>query len=688
MASCLLEWLRGRFRKRAQSYGFPADPSLPKPDKVVVVRTGQELNVGLAFAWGTFGTVHRVEGTVNGADAVVKLPRVHRLSFHVGDVLLLNEVDDENRVCRREEMLQEEAKVHQSLHDCRGVVPWLCNVRAWIGGVQVRGMALQKMDGTLRQLWTHSNSAQLNVNQNRCNSIRLAGILGSAVNILWALDRMHECGFCHMDITPENLLWSEAHCQLYLADFGSAARRPGFTAQALQDLPETANIRGSYALAFRGVWRVLRQLYDQFHYSSFVRFYLRDETPSDKKVELPLADRRLDYFALVIILRNLLGQKGFVAGRHDSYPEGEARTIPNSFDPPRREEPWGRADPTWPSLLEARVQLRALTDGLEALALQPEHELKQNQGDAFLDDALRRSLQDWQPAESRERLRRLQELDLWRGRLGPGPSGPLVFWHRDSSGTAVDIMSFELGELGDQPQYLVHEAKKELAARLGCLPPQIKLWALLRPRFESLEEEEVFPGMRVEQLDSPSLRVEVMPVEQLEKGIGFEVSEHFMTTSYEEVWYLLNSRHVHPDCISLRDLIDAGSGPCRAALENKADPNQIGDWRWRDPNRAGHYGDGRGTTPLTYAAKKTPYASDNRGWFRHENAKAMEMMQMLLEAGAEVNMVDANGDTPLSLVQCQLEKWCDQPQMYATFRETRSLLCEAGADPTLLTVSV
>ncbi|CAE7804916.1 unnamed protein product, partial [Symbiodinium sp. CCMP2456] len=581
---------------------------LPTPSSAEVVGTGEVLKVGTAFARGTFGTVHPVEGKVNGADAVVKLPRVHRLPFHVNDVLLLNEVDDEKRVRRREEMLQEEAKVLQFLRDCRGVVPWLCNIRAWIGGVQVTGMALQKMDGTLRQLWTHSNSAQLNVNQNRCNSIRLAGILGSAVDILWALGRMRECGFCHMDITPENLLWSEAHCQLYLADFGSARRRSGFTWQALQDLPERANIRRSYALAFRGVWQVLPQLYEQFENEAVgIRSFMRT---------------------------GIRGQS--------SCP----------FDPPEPEEPWGRADPTWPSLLEARVQLRALSSRLEALPLQPEHELKQK-GDAFLDDALRRSLQDWQPAQSRERLRRLQELDLWRGMHGPEPSGPLVFWHRDASGTAVDIMSFDFGKLGDQPQYLVHEAKKELAARLGCCPPQIKLWAFLRPRFESLEkEEEVFPGLHPEQLDLPSLRVEVMPVEQLQKGIDFEFTAHLLKISYEEVWYLLNSRHLHPDCISLRDLIDAGPGACSAALEKKADPNQTSDRRWRD--RAGYYGDGRRTTPLTYAVEKT-YGWDDHDWDLKENAKAMQIMQMLLNAGARVNKVDGNGNTPLSLVSIDAE---------------------------------
>ncbi|CAE7909856.1 unnamed protein product [Symbiodinium necroappetens] len=668
--------------QRSQSKGRPADLRLPKPDQVVVEDTAQELNVERAFAWGTFGTAHRVDGKVNGEDAVVKLPRVHRLSFHVNDALLLNEVDDVKLVRRREAILQEEAKVLQFLCDCRGVVPWLCNVRAWVGGVQVTGMALQKMDCTLRELWMGSNSSQ-------CSRVRLTGILRSAVDIFWALGRMWECGFCHMDIKPENLLWSEDHCQLYLADFGSAARRPGFKWKALDGLRETANIRESYALAFRGVWWVLPQLYKQFHSCSYVRFNLRDVTPSDMEVKLPLADPRLDYFALVIILRNLLGETG---GIHDGdYPEGsgwDAKTIPKSFYPPKPEKPWGQADPTWPSLLEARGQLRALVAGLEALALQPEHELKQK-GDSFLDDALRTCLHDWQPAESRERLRRLQKLDIMRGTHGPGPSGPLVFRQRDSSGTAAFIMSFDLGKLGDKPQLLVHEAKKELAARLGCCPPQIKLWALLRPRFENLEEEEeVLPGMCPEQLDSPSLRVEVMPLEQLEKEIDFEVSEHLMKTSYEEVWYLLNSRHVHPDCISLRDCIDAGPGPCRAALENKADPNQISDCRDRDPNRAGYKGDGRGTTPLTYATRKTPIAYYTCGHHRHQNAKAMEMMTLLLEAGAEVNRADDIGETPMSLIQWKLEKWRKTPQMRDTFCETRSLLLEAGAIPTLRTVSV
>ncbi|CAE7037142.1 unnamed protein product [Symbiodinium sp. CCMP2592] len=696
MASRLLECAPGRFRKRSQSYGLPADPGLPKPDQVVVVGTGQELNVGRAFARGTFGTVHPVEGKLNGEDAVVKLPRVHRLPFHVSDVLLLDEVDDVKRVRRREEMLQEEAKVLQLLCDCRGVVPWLCNIRAWVGGVQVTGMALQKMDCTMRQLWTHSSSTQLSVNQNRCNSIRLAGILRSAVNVLFALRRMHQCGLCHMDITPDNLLWSEDHCQLYLADLGSAARRPGFTWRALKDLPETANIRQSYALAFRAVWRVLLQLYGQFPTYTFLRCDLHGETPSDMKVELPLADPRLDYFALVIILRNLLGFQGRVAGgRHDDYPFGEARISPYSFRPPKPERPWGQADPTWPSLLEAAVQLRAFNHRLEALPPQPEHELKQK-GDSFLDDALRICLQDL--AESRERLRRLQELDLWRGRLGPGPSGPLVFWQRDSSGTPVNIMSFDLSKLGEKPQRLVPEAKKELAECLGCWPPQIKLWALLRPRYENFEEEEeVFPGLCPEQLDSPLLRLEVMPVEQLQKGIGFEFTAHLLEISYEEVWYLLNSRHVHPDCISLRDLIDAGSGPCRAALENKADPNQSSDWRDRDLRRypLADFCDGRGTTPLTYATEKTPYRWDDGGLFRLRNRQAMAMMQMLLEAGAEVNKVDDNGDKPLSLVQCKMEKWRNERQleMLLTFRETYGLLIYylllgAGTDSTLLTVSV
>ncbi|CAE7037136.1 unnamed protein product [Symbiodinium sp. CCMP2592] len=671
---------------------------VPTPSWAEVVSTGQELKVGPAFAKGTFSTVHPVDGKVNDEEVVVKLTRVHRLHYHVNDVLLLDEVDDEKRLRGREATLQKEAKVLRWLSDCPVVVPWLGDIRACVGGVTVTGILLPKMKRTLRQLWDRS-SVQLNVNQNRRNSIRLAGILGSVVDILWALGRMRECGLCHMDITPDNLLWSEDHCQLYLADLGSAARRPGFTWRALQDLPETANIRRSYALAFRGVWRVLPQLYGQFHSCSFVRFQLHDETPSDMKVKLPLADPRLDYFALVIILRNLLGKKGFVAGgRDDGYPEGEARTIPHSFDPPEAEKPWGQADPTWPSLLEAAVQLRALNHGLEALPPQPEHELKQK-GDSFLDDALRTCLQDL--AESRQRLMRLQEVDIQQGRLGPGPSGPLVFWQRDSSGTPVNIMSFDLSKLGEKPQLLVHEAKKELAASLGCLPPQIKLWALLRPRYENFEEEEeVFPGLCPEQLDSPLLRLEVMPVEQLQKGIGFEFSEHLMKTSYEEVWYLLNSRHLHPDCISLRDLIDAGPGPCRAALENKADPNQISDRRHTDPMRAGYYGDGRGTTPLTYATEKMPHSWDSWGGFRQKSAKvrwgewgrykmAMEIMQMLLDAGARVNKVDGNGNTPLSLVQQEIGRrrrrepsarmQQEQDQLCSTHRDIGSLLLRAGA---------
>ncbi|CAE7037165.1 unnamed protein product [Symbiodinium sp. CCMP2592] len=649
---------------------------VPTPSWAEVVSTGQELKVGPAFAKGTFSTVHPVDGKVNGEDVVVKLTRVHRLHYHVNDVLLLDEVDDEKRLRGREATLQKEAKVLRWLSECPVVVPWLGDIRACVGGETVTGILLPKMKRTLRQLWDRS-SAQLNVNQNRCNSIRLAGILGSVVDILWALGRMRECGLCHMDITPDNLLWSEDHCQLYLADLGSAARRPGFTWRALQDLPETANIRRSYALAFRGVWRVLPQLYGQFHSCSFVHFQLHDETPSDMKVKLPLADPRLDYFALLIILRNLLGKKGFVAGgRDDRYPEGEARTIPHSFDPPEAEKPWGQADPTWPSLLEAAVQLRALNHRLEALPPQPEHELKQK-GESFLDDALRTCLQDL--AESRQRLMRLQEVDIQQGRFGPGPDGPLVFWQRDSSGTPVNIMSFDLSKLGEKPQRLVHEAKKELAECLGCCPPQIKLWALLRPRFDNLkeEEEEVLPGLSSEQLDSPLLRVEVMPLQQLKKELGFEFSEHLMKTSYEEVWYLLNSRHLHPDCISLRDLIDAGPGPCRAALENGADPNQISDRRHRDPMRAAYYGDGRGTTPLTYTTEKMPYAWDSWGSatsFVHKlqhsslltfylydaclslDEKAMEIMQMLLDAGARVNKVDGNGNTPLSLVQQKIER--------------------------------
>ncbi|CAE7037171.1 unnamed protein product [Symbiodinium sp. CCMP2592] len=534
----------------------------PTPSSAEVEGSEEVVKVGPSFARGTFGTVHPCK--LNGEDAVVKLPRVHVLPFHVNGVLLLGEVDDVKRVRRREEMLQEEAKVLQLLRDCPCVVPWLCNIRAWVDGVQVRGMALQKMDCSLRQLWTDSTRTQLNVNQNRCRSVRLAGILGSAVNIFFALGRMHESGFCHMDITPENLLWSEANCQLYLADFGSAARRPGFTWRELQDLPERANIRQSYALAFRGVWEVLPELHGQFQ-TLLENIQTRgQETASDMKVELPLADPRLDYFALAVILRYLLGFQEDDTGINHLRPTGVVRSIPHSFRPRRQERPWGQADRTWPSLLEAALQLRALEAALQLRALEAaEHELKEK-GDSFLDDALRTCLQDL--AESHERLMRLQELDLWRGRLSPGPSGPLVFWQRDSSGTPVRIMSFDLGKLGEKPERLVHEAKKELAECLGCCPPQIKLWALLRPRYENLEEE-VLPGMSSEQLDSPLLRVEVMPVKQLQNN--FEFSQQWRQASYHEVWYWLNSRHVHPENVVLKVLIDAGPGPSRAMMENR-----------------------------------------------------------------------------------------------------------------------